>query len=131
MLWPLQDKPKLLIVQTHEITLGYKAHPAEQLLYDTTAQYDDLCLLKCIVEAGWPSEIQEAPLEIQPYWNFCEEISIEDGLPTQSKKKLLCKQVSDMTYSSIFVQGILAYLKTCIGSTRLYFGLECMLKLMS
>ena len=32
------------------------------------------------MQAGWPSPIQDMPLKIQPYWNFYNEITIEDGL---------------------------------------------------
>ena len=41
-----------------------------QLLHEATTQDDDLCSLKHIVQAAWPSQIQEVLLEIQPYWNM-------------------------------------------------------------
>ena len=50
------------------------------LLHEATAHDDDLSLLRHIVKAGWPSKIQEVPLEIQPYWNFYEWIIMESGL---------------------------------------------------
>ena len=37
-------------------------------------------LLKHIVQTEWPQEICDLPKEIQPYWTFGEEMSIEDGL---------------------------------------------------
>ena len=51
-----------------------------KLMHEATAQNDDLCSLKHTVQAGWPSQIQEVPFEIQPYWNFHEEITIGHGL---------------------------------------------------
>ena len=44
-------------------------------------QEDDvLALLKHIITQGWPSNIKEVPSELQPYWTFREELTIEDGL---------------------------------------------------
>ena len=39
-----------------------------------------MALLKHIVQTGWPPEIHDIPKEIQPYWTFQEQITIEDGL---------------------------------------------------
>ena len=41
---------------------------------------DELVLLKPVVTQGWPGNVQEVPREIQPYWTFREELTIEDGL---------------------------------------------------
>ena len=41
---------------------------------------DTLAILKYTIQKGWPSTIKELPSEIQPYWTFREELSIEDGL---------------------------------------------------
>ena len=30
--------------------------------------------------SGWPNNIKEIPLILQPYWTFREELTIEDGL---------------------------------------------------
>ena len=30
--------------------------------------------------SGWPSTIKEIPPVLQPYWTFCKELTIEDGL---------------------------------------------------
>ena len=37
-------------------------------------------LLNHIVQTGWHQEICDLPKEIQPYWIFHEEMTIEDGL---------------------------------------------------
>ena len=41
---------------------------------------DNLAILKHIIQQGWPKTIKEVPQEIQKYWTFCEELTIEDGL---------------------------------------------------
>ena len=38
------------------------------------------CYLNTIVQTGWPQDICYLLKEIQPYWTFHEEMTIEDGL---------------------------------------------------
>ena len=45
-----------------------------------TAQDEELVLLKHIVQTGWLQDICDLLKEIQPYWTFREEMTIEDGL---------------------------------------------------
>ena len=41
---------------------------------------DELPLLKHTITYGWPSTIREVPGDIQPYWTFREELTVEDGI---------------------------------------------------
>ena len=41
---------------------------------------DTLAILKYTINQGWPSSIEEVLSEIQPFWTFREELTIEDGL---------------------------------------------------
>ena len=43
-------------------------------------QDDILAILKYTIQKRWPSTIKELPSEIQPYWTFREELTIEDGI---------------------------------------------------
>ena len=45
-----------------------------------TKEDDKLAILKHIIQQGWPKTIREVPPEIQPYWTFQEELTIEDRL---------------------------------------------------
>ena len=36
--------------------------------------------MKHIIQQGWPKTIKEVPKDVQKYWTFCEELTIEDGL---------------------------------------------------
>ena len=65
----------------HEITNALKCRAdCLQQLCERMMQDDTLTLLKHTIEAGWPEEIQQVPPEIQPYWMFTDELTIEDGL---------------------------------------------------
>ena len=41
---------------------------------------NSLTILKHIIQQGWPKTVKEVPQEIQKYWTFREELTIEDGL---------------------------------------------------
>ena len=47
----------------------------------TATQADEkLMILKHIIQQGWLNTIKEVLTEVQKYWTFCEELTIEDGL---------------------------------------------------
>ena len=41
---------------------------------------DELALLKHTITHGWPSTIWEVPSEIQAYWTFRKDLTVEDGI---------------------------------------------------
>ena len=69
------------MLKIHAITRQLPA-TADRLnqFHTETAHNKELALLKHIVETGWPQEICDLPKEIQLYWTFHEEMTIEDGL---------------------------------------------------
>ena len=75
----LIELPKLKI---HAITKQLHATSDKLNQFRTeTTQDEEMALLKYIVQTGWPHEIHDIPKEIQPYWTFWEQITIEDGFP--------------------------------------------------
>ena len=69
--------PKLHIFQ---ITSQLKARSdGLNQLHIATQEDDELILLKHTITNGWPNSIKEVPHEIQAYWTFCEELTIENG----------------------------------------------------
>ena len=70
--------PKLHV---NQITSQLKARSDSLHNLQIATQDDDkLAIIKHIIQQGWPTTIKEVPSEIQPYWTFCEELTIEDGL---------------------------------------------------
>ena len=51
-----------------------------QQLRLATQEDDTLAILKYTITQGRPSSIKEVPSELQPYWTFREELTVEDGL---------------------------------------------------
>ena len=70
--------PKLHVYQiSHQ--LPARSDRLQELQQATQAD-DELALLKHTIMSGWPSTIKENPQVLHPYWTFCEELTIEDGL---------------------------------------------------
>ena len=70
--------PKLHICQ---ITNQFRARSDTlNQLCIATQENDELILLKHTITNRWPNAIKEVPPEIQAYWTFHKELTIEDGL---------------------------------------------------
>ena len=69
--------PKLHVYQISQLRARSDKLPE---LREATQADDELALLKHTIMSGWPSTIKEMPPSLQPYWMFCEELTIEDGL---------------------------------------------------
>ena len=106
MLWqtvcwehPSPQTVHLPILQVPEITSALKCTANHlQQLQKKMIQDDTLALLKHTIQAGCPEKIQQVPPEIQAYWTFRDELTIEDGLvlknariiiPTSERNNLL------------------------------------------
>ena len=72
-------------------------------VHSETAQDEELALLKHIVQTGWPQDICDLQKEIQPYWTFCEEMTIEDGLLMRETciiiPQTLCKEMIQLLHT--------------------------------
>ena len=76
-----KDTIKLPKLHMNQITkqLLARSDSLQQLRVATQAD-DELAILKHTIMQGWPKTIKQVPPELQPYWTFREELTIEDGL---------------------------------------------------
>ena len=76
-----KDTISLPKLHVNQITSQLKAR-SDSLQNLQLAMKDDdkLAILKHVIQQGWPKTIREVPSEIQLYWTFREELTIEDGL---------------------------------------------------
>ena len=57
-----------------------------------TAKDDETVTVEAhIVTTGWPDQIREVPKEVQPYWTFREELTVENGLLLKSTQIIIPK----------------------------------------
>ena len=81
--------PKLHIYQTTN-QLKARSDTLNQICI-VTQEDDELILLKQTITNGWANSIKEVPPEIQAYWTFCEELTIEDGLVVKGTQIVIPK----------------------------------------
>ena len=76
-----KDSIKLLKLQVYQITqqLPASSDSLHQLRLSMQAD-DELSLLKHTIMQRWPKSIKQVPPELQPFWTFREELTVEDGL---------------------------------------------------
>ena len=76
-----KDSISLPKLQVNQITSQLKARDDSlHRIRQATQADDNLTILKHIIQHRWPRTVKEVPQEIQKYWTFCEELTIEDGL---------------------------------------------------
>ena len=76
-----KDSIMLPTLHIHQITIQHYARSDSlQDLRIATQENDELVLLKHTITTGLPSTIREVPSEIQSYWTFREELTVEDGI---------------------------------------------------
>lgn len=72
--------------QSHQTTVHYitrtlPASPVKlQQIRKETAKDDILALLRDTIYEGWPNSRSECPLRLCDFWNFREDLTIEDGV---------------------------------------------------
>ena len=77
----LQDKIKLPRMKVHQLTTRLSATSDKlQQIRQASQEDDTIALLKHTITHGWPQTVQELPKELQAYWTFREEMTVEDGL---------------------------------------------------
>ena len=77
----LQDSIKLPKLSVYQITSQLNTrNESLQQLHEATQADHTLAILKYTIQKGWPSNIKALPREIQSFWTFREEMTIEDGL---------------------------------------------------
>ena len=99
-----EDTIKLPKLHVYQISHQLPARSDRlQEIWQATQADDELALLKHTIMSGWPNNIKEIPQVLHPYWTFCEELTIEDGLilkgtqncHTQQKHGTILKQIHD------------------------------------
>ena len=86
-------------------------------LQKCTAQDVVLETLTTTVLTGWPEKRDECPVQIRDYWNYREEISLDNGLLFKSQRVIVPKAMRSEILSRIHSshQGIVSCLRKAKG----------------
>ena len=59
------------------------------IICEETRKDPTIKLLMLYISTGWPCECRRLPQELHRYWNFREDLSVEDGLVTKGSRLLI------------------------------------------
>ena len=86
-------------VQVHNIHPQFSKSILQRIREQTVSD-PELNALKETIHSGWLPTIQQVPVPLKPYWPFCDELAVEDGIamkshciiiPTVLQKEILTK----------------------------------------
>ena len=60
-----------------------------ELIHKETSKDPTLTLLRCYIHMGWPNDCRMLPQELHTFWNYREDLSIENGLITKGARLLI------------------------------------------
>ena len=86
------------------------------------SQVDDtLAILKYTIQKGWPSSIKELPSEIQAFWAFQKELTIEDGLIVKDTRiEVPSMKQAEILKETVYWPGLNDQLEKLVLNCQLY-----------
>ena len=107
----LQDKIKLPRLKVHLLTKCLSATSDKlQQIQQATQDDDTMALLKHTITLGWPHTVQELPKDLQAYWTFREEMTVEDGLILKATRIVIPPSMRESTLHQLH-EGHLGFTK--------------------
>ena len=85
-----EDGIKLPIIAVSQVTanIPYSSNELEKI-HEKTRKDPTLKLLMHYISVGWLCDQRQLPQELHTYWNYKEDLSVEDGLTTKGSRLLI------------------------------------------
>ena len=85
-----EDGIQLPIIAVNLVTVNipYSSNELDNI-HEETRKDPILNILMHYINIAWPHERRMLPQELHPYWNFQDELSVEDGFVTKSSRLLI------------------------------------------
>lgn len=89
-------------IQVDTITSTLPTNAAKlQEIREETDKDETLCHLKDVVYHGWPEFYQDCPSDLKDYWNFREDLSVENGLVLKGHRLVIPPKLRQQMMSII------------------------------
>jgi hypothetical protein len=99
---PVPPKGQLPQLDIHQITSTLPASPIKlQQIRNETADDPVLSKLREVVYQGWPTTREQCPQLLLDYWNFREELTIEDGLILKQERIVMLPNLREEVLTTI------------------------------
>ena len=117
-----EDGIQLPIVAVNLITSNLPVSSTEmELIHEETSKDPTLTLLRHYIHTGWPSDHRMLPQELHTFWNYREDLSMENGLITKGAR-LLIPSTLRKRYWNRYTMDIWALRNACSKQETLYSG---------
>ena len=87
-----------------------------QCIIEATNKDYALTMLKCTVNNGWQKSIKDVPQEIQQFWNFREQTTVENGLLLKNTRIIIPNSLQPKLVEGVHEVHI--SLGKCLARTR-------------
>ena len=85
-----EDGIQLRIVTVNLITSNLPVSSTEiELIHEETSKDPTLTLLRHYIHMGWPNDCRMLPQDLHTFWNYREDLSMEDRLITKGARLLI------------------------------------------
>ena len=85
-----EDGIKLPIIAVNQVTAGIPCSSNDlDQTHEETRKDPTIKLLMHYILNGWPCDQRQLPQELHLYWNFREDLSVEDGIVTKGSRLLV------------------------------------------
>ena len=85
-----EDEIQLPIVAVNLIMSNLPVSSTEiELIHEETSKDPTLTLLRYYIHLGWPNDCRMLPQELHMFWNYREDLSMENGLITKGARLLI------------------------------------------
>ena len=119
-----EDGIQLPIVAVNLITSNIPVTSSEiDLIHGETAKDPTLNLLRHYIHMGWPVDRRMLPRKLHAFWNYREDLSMENGLITKGARLITPSTLRRKVLKQIH-EGHLELRNACSRQETLYFGLE-------
>ena len=119
-----EDGIQLPIVAVNLITSKIPVSSSEiDLIHGESAEDPTLNLLRHYIHMGWPIDRRMLPHELHTFWNYREDLSMENGLITKGTR-LIIPSTLRKRYWSRYMRDTWELRNACSRQETQYFGLE-------
>ena len=91
-----------LDLSVHEVHMHLNASPTHIVEIRMETSKDSTPHALCeIISLGWPENIAHCPAHLMPFWNFRDELSVEDGLILKGQRIVMPNSLHDAALEQI------------------------------